>query len=377
MHRPPYEGNHLIYLRRNCGILRLFCGFGAGSQLKVKLWLLLSSLAITVLLSGCVPVFAHFWATPTPTATATAIPTQTSTATPTTTVTPTPPPTGTPSPTPTPPPPQLSLFVAPNPVVQGHRLLIGLTASRPVTAVAFWNDQPIMLIRTSEDEYWGLAGVHALAQPGLYDVVVRAYDEQAREVQVNTTVEVRAGNYATENIVLPPEKGALLDPAVVRAEFEKLQALWTHFTPQKLWDGVWVRPGGRETTSAFGTRRSYNGGPATSFHAGQDFRAHAGDPVVAPAAGVVAMAEPLTVRGNVVLIDHGLGVYSGYFHLSEIAVEAGQKVQPGDLLGWVGSTGLSTGPHLHWEVRIHGVAVDPLEWIQQGIELRGEKAGDT
>jgi murein DD-endopeptidase MepM/ murein hydrolase activator NlpD len=87
--------------------------------------------------------------------------------------------------------------------------------------------------------------------------------------------------------------------------------------------------------------------------------------VVAPAAGTVVLAEPLVVRGNAVVIDHGAGQYTGYWHLSQLVASAGQSVKPGDLIGLVGTTGLSTGNHLHWEMRLHGVAVDPLQWVQQ------------
>src|SRR6185369_6256859 len=96
-----------------------------------------------------------------------------------------------------------------------------------------------------------------------------------------------------------------------------------------------------ETTSPFGTRRSYDGGPINSYHAGQDFGAPPGVTVTAPADGVVALAEPLQVRGNAVLIDHGHGVFTGYWHLSELRVTPGQRVAAGDLIGLVGNTGLS------------------------------------
>jgi murein DD-endopeptidase MepM/ murein hydrolase activator NlpD len=75
----------------------------------------------------------------------------------------------------------------------------------------------------------------------------------------------------------------------------------------------------------------------------------------------------LNVRGNAVLIDHGLGLYSGYWHQSQIAVSAGQEIQPGDLIGYIGDTGLVTGPHLHWEMRLNGVAVSPLQWVREAI----------
>jgi murein DD-endopeptidase MepM/ murein hydrolase activator NlpD len=81
----------------------------------------------------------------------------------------------------------------------------------------------------------------------------------------------------------------------------------------------------------------------------------------------VVLAEPLTVRGNAVLIDHGMGLYSGYWHQSKIVAQEGQEVQAGDLIGYVGDTGLVTGPHLHWEMRLNGIAVEPLQWVMQSI----------
>ena len=98
-----------------------------------------------------------------------------------------------------------------------------------------------------------------------------------------------------------------------------------------------------------------------------DFGGGVGTPIYAPAAGTVVLAEALTVRGNAVLIDHGLGLYSGYWHQSQFVVEAGQTVQPGDLIGYIGNTGLVTGPHLHWEMRLQGIAVNPLQWVREAI----------
>lgn len=117
-------------------------------------------------------------------------------------------------------------------------------------------------------------------------------------------------------------------------------------------------------TSPYGSRRTYGNDPTVSAHAGEDYSAPAGTPVYAPAAGQVVMAETLFVRGNAVVLDHGNGVFTGYWHLSALDVEPGASVAPGQLLGKVGSTGLSTGAHLHWELRIAGMAVDPLQWIR-------------
>ena len=118
-------------------------------------------------------------------------------------------------------------------------------------------------------------------------------------------------------------------------------------------------------TSPYGSRRTYGNSPTITAHAGEDFSAAAGTPVLAPAAGTVVLAEPLFVRGNAVVLDHGGGVYTGYWHLSELNVQPGEQVAAGQQLGAVGSTGLSTGAHLHWEMRVGGLPVDPLQWLAE------------
>ncbi len=155
----------------------------------------------------------------------------------------------------------------------------------------------------------------------------------------------------------------------MEAERKKVNAVFGGLSEQRLWQGAFGFPlaGELRTTAPFGQRRSYNGGPVSSYHAGQDLGADGGTPVYAPAAGTVALAEPLQVRGNVVILDHGLGVFTGFWHLSQINVEAGQTVERGEVVGLVGNTGLSTGPHLHWEMRVLGVPVDPLQWTRQAF----------
>lgn len=215
--------------------------------------------------------------------------------------------------------------------------------------------------------YWALIGLHALTQPGVVGLNVSWQEEDGARGVVRWPVQVVDGGYPTYDIVLPPEKGDLLDPELVRAEAERLAAIWNSPEAEPAWQGRFLRPVADEfvTSAPFGQRRSYNSGPVSSFHTGQDFAAPEGAPVIAPAAGTVVLAEPLIVRGNAVVIDHGYGVYSGYWHLSAIEVAKGQPVQPGDLIGLVGTTGLSTGNHLHWELRLHGAAVAPLQWLDQ------------
>lgn len=156
-----------------------------------------------------------------------------------------------------------------------------------------------------------------------------------------------------------------IPPEVIAAERQRLQAIFAQFQPQRLWSGAFRLPLEQyRLTSDFGTRRAFGSAPPSWWHEGLDMAAPTGTPVRAPAAGVVVLAESLAVRGGAVILDHGWGVFSGYWHLSEISVSPGMAVRPGELLGRVGSTGLSTGPHLHWEIRVNGLPVQPRQWLE-------------
>lgn len=157
---------------------------------------------------------------------------------------------------------------------------------------------------------------------------------------------------------------AAIDQASIDEERARLMTIWTQATPRPQWTAPFELPIQQylDVSAPYGVRRSYNGGPYRTYHEGVDFSAYGGTPVFAPAAGTVVLAELLFVRGGAVIIDHGLGVYSGYYHMSSISVSPGQQVQPGDPLGEVGTTGLSTGNHLHWDLLINGVWVDAAAW---------------
>ncbi len=263
--------------------------------------------------------------------------------------------------------PIASVRVQPSVVEQGQTLLIRVRLSAQARLKVSFDDIPVMMTG-DEEGYWGVAPVSALAEPGRKTLRIRAtVTEEVTEIA--WPVWVVQADYPVQRIMLPPAKGDLLDPQKLQAEREKLARVWAESADQPLWSGTFVTPlaPGFVTTSPFGTRRSYNGGPVRSYHEGYDLAIAAGTEVVAPAAGRVVLAEPLTVRGNAVVIDHGMGVHTAYWHLSRIEVEPGQMVRPGDPIGRVGSTGLSTGAHLHWELRIAGIPVDPMEWTRRSF----------
>ncbi len=213
------------------------------------------------------------------------------------------------------------------------------------------------------DGFVAFVPLHGFVQPGLLGITVRWSDK----AQVDLPVWVREKAFPVQTIMLPASKSALLDPDIVQAEARRLSTVWVQDLGPPRWQGAFqwpLDPDTWPTTAPYGVRRSYNGGPVSSYHTGQDIAAPEGTPVYAPAPGIVLLAERLNVRGNAVVLGHGAGVTSNYWHLSGLAVRAGQTVRAGDLLGWVGTTGLSTGPHLHWEIRVYGVPVDPVPWTR-------------
>lgn len=262
-------------------------------------------------------------------------------------------------------------ITAPDTLEQGRTGRLEVRTLRPLTLTATWNERALVFTQELNDslQQFALLPVHALQEPAPYPLAITYTAANGLPLIHHQLINVAAGDYASQQITLADDKGELLAPATSEAELLKLSAIWSQASSTLWWTGIFTRPIGLqyETTSPFGTRRNYVGGAyaTKSYHSGQDFGAPEGVPILAPAAGIVALAEPLQVRGNAVLIDHGRGIFTGYWHLSEIKVTAGQLVTVGDVIGLVGTTGLSTGTHLHWELRIYGIAVDPMQFLVQ------------
>lgn len=173
--------------------------------------------------------------------------------------------------------------------------------------------------------------------------------------------------WAYQELYFTGSAGAITQE-MIDAERAQMFALWEPNTPLQ-WTTPFQRPIDTyfEVTSWYGTRRSNNGGPYSTYHEGVDYSAYDGTPVMAAAAGTVVLAELLPVRGNTVVIDHGAGVYTGMYHLSGLETAVSETVQVGDVVGLVGTTGLSTGNHLHWDLIVNTVWVDGEAWLVQDM----------
>jgi len=307
----------------------------------------------------------------TATAEPTAQPTAESTVEPTAEATPSPAPelttaTSVPSPAATPVDTPL-LKVVPPEIGQGQTTTVEVAGQGAASAVAFADNVRYPLLANGGD-FWGVIAAAGDAPVGVHGITVQLLDGNGNVMsELATQMTVDDMGYPVENIDLPPAVNDSLDPALIQQENDARAATFAQFTTQKLWSGPFIWPVPEVIVSPFGIRRSYNGGPVSSFHQGIDLAADEGVPAVAGNSGRVAYVGSGPTHGNSVLIDHGDGVFSGYNHLSAFNVQVGQMVNKGDLVGRVGSTGMATGPHVHWEIIVRGVPVDPAPWTLQTV----------
>jgi murein DD-endopeptidase MepM/ murein hydrolase activator NlpD len=214
------------------------------------------------------------------------------------------------------------------------------------------------------DRFRALLPTTPLNKPGKLDILATRAEASAR-----ATVSLRNRSFPTQSIWLPPGKDGNIDDR----EYDIVDAFKQRVTPQKLWSGAFRRPNSGPTTTGYGVRRYYNGEFAQDyFHRGVDYAGNYGSPVLAAAAGEVALigreSQGFRVHGNTIGLDHGQGVETIYIHLSRIDVKAGDRVKAGQVIGAVGSTGSATGPHLHWGLYVNGQCVDPVPWRERGFE---------
>ncbi len=226
------------------------------------------------------------------------------------------------------------------------------------------NDHVFPLFALGNHRFRALLPTTPLDSPGRLTIHVTQ-----GEVNRNVAIALRARQFPTQSIWLPP----IRNQPISEAEFDRVDAFKRIVTPKKLWNGAFLRPNQGPVSGAYGIRRYYNGVFAKDYyHRGVDYAGGYGSPVIAPAAGRVALVgleqNGFRINGNMIGIDHGQGVTSAYLHLSRILVKEGDWVKPGQVIGAVGATGAVTGPHLHWGLYVHGLAVDPVPWRDQGFE---------
>jgi murein DD-endopeptidase MepM/ murein hydrolase activator NlpD len=251
------------------------------------------------------------------------------------------------------------------PLTQGRTMVLNISASGVTSLFGQFQEQKLNFFPMPDGRYAALQGIYVLLEPGLYPLSIRGSLADGAPFGLTQYVYVQDGNYPFD----PPLRVDSETTDIENNETEN--ALWAEIvapvTPEKYWQDAFESPVAAVFNdcfpSRFGNRRSYNESGYNFFHSGLDFCGSVGNDIYAPAPGRVVFVGPLTIRGNATVIDHGWGVYSAYGHQSAFLVNQGDWVETGQLIGKVGETGRVSGPHLHWEIIVGGIQVDPLLWL--------------
>jgi hypothetical protein len=264
---------------------------------------------------------------------------------------------------------------SPQEVKQGDVLSIAVkTKAKVVSVEGDWAGTTIYFYIQGKGRFAGITGVDLATPPGPHLLKVEVEDREGKSSEQVFEVQVEAGGFEVQRLMLPPEMVDLQGAALRRvlAENKRLMEIFNQVRPERLWHLSFIKPVEGPITSPFGLRRVING-QDRSPHNGVDIGAALGTEVVACNSGVAVFAQELYLSGKTIIIDHGFGLYSMYFHLSEMRVAEGDQVEIGHCIGLVGATGRVTGPHLHWGIRLLKARVDPSALLRAVPSEKKEK----
>jgi murein DD-endopeptidase MepM/ murein hydrolase activator NlpD len=241
-------------------------------------------------------------------------------------------------------------------------------AARGATAIQGWlGKSPLHLFPLDRNNYAALIGADVEAKAGGANILIRAFTAHGASSERRISLRIKSKDFKKESFTVAPGFDEMTPEKLAEIERERLafsRALASS-SSERFWDGHFIRPVPQEASaSSFGFRRIINGVPRAP-HSGTDLSAPAGTEVIATNHGRVVLVGNFFFAGGSVVLDHGAGLHTMYFHLSEFRVEEGAMVRKGEVIGLSGMTGRVTGPHLHWGARAGGARVDPLQLIEK------------
>ena len=245
---------------------------------------------------------------------------------------------------------------------QGDVIYLTLTVEgEPSSVQGRFHDRLVPFFKTGrEGEFGALVGIDMADIPDMADLKTEiTYPDSVRKRVFR--VAVAPEDFREQRMTLPKDQ---VDPDAaalkrIALEKEKVKTVLAGFTPDRFWGAGFLVPVEGTITGAFGSKRILNGQPRNQ-HNGEDIAASLGTPVKATNDGVVRMVDDHFFSGKGVILDHGLGLFTMYFHLDTTAVKEGERVKRGDVIGTVGKSGRATGPHLHWGAWLNGSRVNPF-----------------
>ncbi len=250
-------------------------------------------------------------------------------------------------------------------VKQGGIVLLSITPVPGTESLrGGFKGKTIPFFQVGDGSYSMLLGIDMLQKVGPQPFVVR-WRQNGKNLSRNYKIEIVEAAFGIQRLTLPKGKVDLDSPTLIRVKKEKKQMLaaFKNSLPEKLWQGNFIAPVSGLPQGTFGRKRFINGQPRRP-HTGEDISSPEGEAILATNGGRVVLVGDYFFNGQSIVIDHGYGLFSMYFHLSEMSVVEGQRLKRGQIIGKVGKTGRVTGPHLHWGMRLNGAKIDPFSLVK-------------
>jgi murein DD-endopeptidase MepM/ murein hydrolase activator NlpD len=259
-------------------------------------------------------------------------------------------------------------------IKQGQTLTVFLTSANRLKQVeleALGQKLPMYHMWHKEEPHLfrAFVGIPARTRPGTYRIVARAVDINQQPLGIHATITVEDARFKIQQITLSKKKTKLLDYEQLRKEGRILKKHFQKKDRKVYFASPFQRPTEGRTSSAFGLRRQYNGDAISSYHKGLDIANRTGTPIHAANGGKVSLAAVWKSHGKTVLINHGHGIVTVYIHMDKILVKTGEWVKRGQTIGRIGSTGIASGPHLHFGLSINDIRINPDQWIKNRVRL--------
>jgi murein DD-endopeptidase MepM/ murein hydrolase activator NlpD len=251
-------------------------------------------------------------------------------------------------------------------VLQGEIVELKISGAGLADVKGWMGRQSLQFYPAGRDLYAAIIGVDLEAAPGPMKITVQAKSTSGEQLERELQLEIKPKMFQQEELAVAPSFDQLSREILerIRREQARLEGVFAASAPARLWDGPFVQPVSGSISSPFGYRRIVNG-VARAPHSGTDLRAAVGTEVTAANHGRVALLGDFFFSGKSLILDHGAGLFTMYFHLSEFKVQEGAAVRKGDIIALSGMSGRVTGPHLHWAARINKARIDPFELIKK------------
>jgi len=246
---------------------------------------------------------------------------------------------------------------------QGRSFTVKLVPAEEIAgASAEFLGQKIRFFKNG-DEYRAIIGIAPEQKSGKHNLALTIEEDNGRAEKIVKPIKVLPYKFPSVSFWLKPAKKKLLAKDLIAEEWARIEKTLIVESPDQKWQGLFSLPVSGPVSMQFGTKEFVNR-QKRGQHRGTDLAVPMGTKVAAPNRGRVVFAEKLKAFGGTMVIDHGQGIHTLYFHLSKFLAEVGEEVGKGEMIALTGNSGISSGPHLHWGMSVHNLRVDPMQWTK-------------